>query len=246
MKRWIAALLCALMLTTMFALAEGSADPFATYPPGNEADPFATNPPGDETHPFPTSPAGDGAPRGDAASDGSITLTIDGQTIALAFDPSPQYSSIAGGLVQASYYAYGADGFTMYELYMIFPETAKPGMVITPEYAALAGEECSVMLIVSTNDRELYYSASLMNGAVYPEGSGFSIAIDDIRDDGGATAYSGRLRATLVALDVLSGEPVATLTLDETPFRFAIRRDSSFSGPVVPQSTPMPEDMRKV
>ena len=233
MKRWIAALLCALMLTTMFALAEGSTDPFATTPPGDDA------------FPFPPPPTGDGAPRGDAASDDSITLTIDGQSIVLAFDPSPQYSSIAGGLVQASYYAYGADGFTMYELYMIFPDTVKPGMVYTPEYAALAGEECSVVLIVSTNSAELYYSASLMNGAVYPEGSGFSIAIDGVQSDGGKVVYSGRLQATLIALDMLSGEPIATLTLEETPFRFAINSGSS-SAPVILQPTPMPDDMRKV
>ena len=230
MKRWFAALMCAVLMMTMIALAE---------------DAPSTVPPGDEAYPLPSPLIEEPAPRGDAASDGSITLTIDGQSISLAFDPSPQYSSVSGGLIQASYYAYGADGFTMYELYMIFPDTVKPGMVITPEYAALAGEECSVVLIVSTNDDELYYSASLMNGSVYPEGSGFSISIDDIQSDGGATACSGRLQATLVALDMVTGEPVATLALDETPFSFTIG-GGSIPTPVTPQSSPMPEDMRKV
>ena len=60
---------------------------------------------------------------------------------------------------------------------------------------------------------------------------------------GGAT-YSGRLSATLVALDLISGKAERTLVIPETPFRFTLGGKAA-PGPV-PASTPTPSDMRKV
>ena len=228
MKKTVAIVLCALLMALgAMALAEA---------------PF-----GGLFDSLPGEPGGDTPPRGNVEASDGITLTVDGETVQLAYDASPQYSSIQGGLVQASYYAYGADGKTLYELYITFPETARAGMVITPEYAAMTNEESSVVLIVSKDGLETYYFSSLLDGSVYPTGSGFSIAIDSIGDEGGMVSYAGTLSANLIALDMVSGEVAANLDIPATPFSFTV--SGQLSAPLPddgPRATPQPEDMRKV
>ena len=228
MKRTVAIVLCALLMALgAMALAES---PFGG---------LFDNLPGE--------PGSDTPPRGDVDASDGITIAVDGETVRLAYDASPQYSSIQGGLVQASYYAYGADGKTLYELYITFPETARAGMVITPEYAAMTNEESSVVLIVSKDGLETYYFSSLLDGSVYPTGSGFSIAIDSIGDEGGMLSYAGTLSANLIALDMVSGEVAANLDIPATPFSFTV--SGQLSAPLPddgPRATPQPEDMRKV
>ena len=185
-------------------------------------------------------------PRDDTTTGGEeFAIDVNGETVRLAFDASPLYSSAQGGMVQASYYAYGQDGVTLYELYINFPETARPGMVITPEYEAMINGNSSVSLIVSSGPlNQKYYFSSLADGAVYPEGSSFSIAIDDIADGNGVTAYSGRLSAKLILLDMVSGEAADALDIPETPFRFTLGGSSKSEH--APMSTAAPDDMRKV
>ena len=227
MRKLIALLLCALLAALpALALAES---PFEDLI-------------GDLIDDFPDDRNDDGS-RGDAGSGDTFPLTVNGETIPLVYDPTPQYSSIQGGLVQASYYAYGADGVTLYELYIIFPATAQPGMVITPEYSALTGEQSSVVLIQSDNSSELYFMSSLMNGSVYPTGSDFSVTIEDIYSVGSATTYSGTVSARLIALDEASGEVKATLEIPQTPFSFTLGGGDNRHADPVP--TPAPEDMRK-
>lgn len=227
MKRTVAIVLCALLMAlAAMALAEAPLDGlFDNLPiePGNSA-----------------------PPRGDVEASDGITLTVNGETVQLAYDASPQYSSIQGGLVQASYYAYGADGKTLYELYLTFPETARAGMVITPEYAAMTNEESSMVLIVSRDSIETYYFSSLLDGSVYPAGSSFSIAIDSVGDEGGMVSYAGTLSAKLIALDMASGEVAATLEIPATPFSFTISGQLSSPLPDAPEPTPMAEDFKKV
>lgn len=231
------ALLVAVLMMLLPALAE-TEPPFPTEP-GTDApgvpDRIVTEVDGD---------AQEQAPR-DHVSGSSIELDINGEKVALDFDASSQYSSIEGGMVQASYYRYLDDGLKLYELYMIFPETAAAGMVISPDYSALTGEESSVVLIVSDlkAEQELYYFSSQMNGTVYPEESTFAIAIDDIQTSGGATTYTGSLSATLIALDMATGEAEDTLQIGETPFSFTIGGETD--RPETPAPTALPDDMRK-
>lgn len=187
----------------------------------------------------------DGQPPRDGLSAGDgLTIEVNGETVKLQFDDSPLYSSVQNGLVQASYSAYGSDGDTLYVLYLLFPDTAQAGMVITPEYAVTAGEEASVVLIVSSRERELYYFCSAAAGTIYPAESTFSIALDSVGPAPGGTAYAGRLSATLIALDPSSQSEVARLAIPETAFSFTI---AGYTGPsAAPGATPVPEDMRKV
>jgi len=228
MKKAVAIVLCALLIALgAMALAEA---------------PF-----GGLFDSLPGEPGSDTPPRGDVGASDGITLTVDGETVQLAYDASPQYSSIQGGLVQASYYAYGADGKTLYELYITFPETTRAGMVITPEYAAMTNEESSVVLIVSKDSLETYYFSSLLDGSVYPTGSGFTIAIDSVGDEDGMVSYAGTLSANLIALDMASGDVMATLEIPSTPFSFTV--SGQLSSPLPndePQTTPQQEDLRKV
>ena len=232
MKRILAILLCALLATLgAMTLAEAPLDnPFDILP----GDPEADTP-----------------PRGDDGSGDGLTLTVNGEAVRLAYDASPQYSSIRDGAVQASYYGYGADGKTLYELYLTFPETARAGMIITPEYASMTNEQSSVVLIVSLDSVETYYFSSLLDGSTYPEGSGFTIAIDSVSESGGMISYAGTLSANLVALDMASGAVADTLTIPDTPFRFTVT--GRLSSPLpdapesdVPQFTPTPDDFKKV
>jgi hypothetical protein len=200
---------------------------------------------------FDSLPGGGTPPRSDVEAGEGISLQIGGETVVLAYDASPQYSSIQGGNVKASYYAYGADGKTLYELYINFPDTARAGMIITPEYAAMTNEESSVVLIVSRDSVETYYFSSLLNGSVYPNGSGFTIAIDSVSDVGGMVSYSGTLSASLIALDMASGDVAGTLDIPSTPFHFTLSGQLSSPLPDVPRPdvplpTLMPEDLKKV
>ena len=174
----------------------------------------------------------------------TIEIVIDGQRVALDFDASPQYSSVSDGLVQASFYKYSDDGATLWELYLVFPETVQPGMVITPDYSNLTSEESSVVLIASDTNtqKETYYFASIMAGSVYPEGSYFTISFDDIARSGGSVTYSGRLSANLVALDMASGAVQDTLLIEETRFSFTLSDvpDERHSEPL---PTVLPDDM---
>jgi len=191
--------------------------------------------------------ADDSAPRGDRESGESIALEIKGQRVDLAFDASPQYSNVQDGMVQASYYAYGPDGDTLYELFVSFPDTARAGMILTPEYASMTNEECSVVLIVSRQSKEVYYFSSLMDGVVYPEGSDFAISIESIADAEGGVNYAGTLSATLVALDMASGGVDDTLLIPETTFSFTISGSRPRGDvPSAPELPDVPGDLRKV
>lgn len=183
------------------------------------------------------------APRADGQS---ITLNIDGEQIALPFDDSPQYSKIEGGTVQASFYAYSADGSMLYELYLVFPDAAMPGDAITP----LSATDSSVVLIVTdiASDLEAYYFSSGTGGMVYPENTDFNIIIDSVESANGVLAYSGRMSATLAALDMATGETLATLNVPEAAFAFAIGQaepEPQTERHTTPLPTALPDDLRK-
>ena len=231
MKKLIAILLCAL-LALVPALAEAP-----TETPAPQMLPFELPTATEEPTAAPT------APGRDPSSGDTFELQTNNGVVLLDFDTSPQYSSISDGLVQASFYKYADDGM-LYELYIIFPETAQPGMVITPDYTALTNEESSVVLIVSDTQtqQEQYFLSTQMNGTVYPVGSDFSICVDEIHELDGGVSYVGRLSATLIALDMTTGEVLATMTIPETPFGFTFGSGSE-ERHADPIPTPTPKDM---
>ena len=244
MKKIVALLLCALLAALGTAApAENPVDAFDTLP----GEPGTTTPPREE---------------GDRPD--HIALKVGDESIYLTYDASPQYSAIQGGLVQASYYAYGGDG-TLYEMYISFPDTARAGMVISPEYVSMTNEESSVVMLVTRDNVEKYYFSSLLDGNVYPKGSGFTISIDSVVPKDDRVSYAGTLSATLIALDMASGELSDTLEIPDIAFHFTISGQLSTPlpdtpqpdspqpdtpqpdtpQPATPQPTAGPEDMRK-
>lgn len=221
MKRMLACLVCLLVAMPLAAWAE---DPF-TF---DFTDPF--EPREDEIAPA-------------EATDESIRLVIDGESVKLDFDPSPTYSSAEGGKVQASFYAYGT-GSLLYELYLTFPDTVQAGMIVTPDYAALTGGDSSVSLIISDDGGETYYYAGLLNGAAFPEGADFAMRFETAADTGAGRSYGGTLSATLIAVDPVSGSVKDTLRIDDAPFAFTLGGAYDRGG--APSPTAEPSDMRKV
>lgn len=245
MKRLVATILCMiLVLAPISALAD-----FSFSLPIDDILDLIDDMPGlgdddspsgeDSATPAPNAPA-------PAMDSDSIVLNLNGESLPLAFDNTPEYSSVTDGQVQASFYAYGSDNVTLYELFLIFPDTVQPGMVITPEYAALINAESSVVLIVSDNDKEQYFFSSSMSGGVYPENSDYALTFDAVEAlADGSVVYAGTLSATLVELDMATGETLSTLTFDNAPFRFTLG-GASDARHADPLPTEAPNDMRKV
>lgn len=259
MKKLIAVMLCAL-LALIPALAEGLdyAEPevdelpelqeiFDYLEPEIEVMPELQemfNQPESEVDEAPEQPQKSANPEHDLSTGDTFVLNYRGRAVSLDFDASTQYSNIDDGLVQASFYKY--EGNSLYELFVIFSSTAAPGTEITPDYAALDRPETSIVLRVSDTKtyQEQYYMTSLMGGALYPAGSDFTICVDEIHDLDGKVSYVGRLSATLVALDMATGEVTDTLTIPETPFAFTIGGSSGSTPAPIP--TKAPDDRRKV
>ena len=162
-----------------------------------------------------------------SAQSGSITIDIGGAPVSLAFDPSRQYSSVIGGSVRASFYAYSDNSDYLYELFMYFPETVQAGSVIDQQDALRNDPECSVALVISTDEEERYYFAGEIDGSVYPRGSSFTIRFDTVENVSGGIAYSGRLSASLGQLEFDGTESLATFTIQDAAFSFTFPSENT-------------------
>ena len=142
------------------------------------------------------------------ALDNEMTLYINGESIHLEFDPSPNYTSLANGYIQASYYAELDEA--LYELFMIFPARVHTGDVVSPEHCIEGGDdESGFLLLITTKDADITALATQDVIGTFPAGSGYAITFDDVADTEYDTSYTGTLHGTLVDVDALynaSGE----------------------------------------
>ena len=197
--RKLAVLLSLLMLCALpLAAAEG--DPFEFPNEAAQPDPFADVPEG-------------------------ISLDIGGASVPLMFDSSAEYSSVDNGTVQASFYAYSDENDFLYELYMIFPDTVESGTTVTPDYAMQHDPDCSVVLIVSSGATEQYFFAGQIDGAAFPNESGYSIRFDSVENTGSACVYSGSLTASLVEME-LDSSAAEHFSIENAPFSFTMPLNS--------------------
>ncbi len=171
----------------------------------------------------------------------NIEVVIDGTPHTLAFDPSPEYSSIKDGMVQASFFEYEGEKGALYELYLIFPEDVQPDSRVDADYSIQNDKECSVVLIVSDSTSERYYVSGVMNRRLYPEGSGFSMSFDFAN----GSDFGGTLSAQLVALDLSSGSVLGTMEIENATFKFTMAGDST-ERHSEPLPTEAPSDLRRV
>lgn len=174
----------------------------------------------------------------------AINLNIFGESLSLSFDPSPEYSNVQNGMVQASFYAYSTTQYDyLYELYLIFPQNVTAGTVVTPEYAMNAAPDSSVIFIVSTTASEQYYFAAQLGSDRYPQESAYSIRFDEVAQADGNYIYSGSLTATVVEVDPYSGRSLSSLQIVEAPFHFTLSADAQGQTPLAPT---VPPDLRTV
>ena len=171
----------------------------------------------------------------------NIRLEIDGKTRTLAFDPSPEYSTVKDGMVQASFFEYDEQYDMLYELYLIFPQDIRAGDDVDVDYSIENDKECSVVVIVSDTSADTYYISGVMSQHVYPELSQFSMKFDSA--DG--SEYAGTLSAELVALDLSSGSVIGTMVIVDAPFRFKLGEPAA-DRHTDPLPTAVPADMRRV
>ena len=176
-----------------------------------------------------------------------IEISFQGEALYLEFDDSPDYTTVANGMIQASFFTYGENEETLYELYLTFPEGVEAGDLVSPRYAVEHGaDDCSVALIFSTEEDEDYYLASQLGGEAYPAGSDYSLRFDDITETEDGWLYTGVLTATLVAGDLYTGETGERTVIEDAAFSFTMPGSNA---PAIPRETPkvtLPPDMYKV
>lgn len=180
----------------------------------------------------------------------AIQVNVDGQSLVLDFDPSPEFSYVKDGLVQASFYSYSANGEYLYEVYMTFPDTVTSGSVFNMEDAMLAGlEECCVALLISTQNTEDYYLAAQYGNGPYPDGTSYAISFDSVSPASGGTLYTGTLTATMAGADINNVPIPEMLVLTQAPFSFTLSGNAAAVQPYgdalpVPTPTVRPDMFR--
>lgn len=170
----------------------------------------------------------------------AIEVTLEGQTLTLPFDATPEFSYAGNGMVQASFFGYDASGLTMYELYLIFPETVRSQSTFTQQDAIASGlNECCTAILITAAQREDLYLAGHYNGAAYPAGTGYTLFFESVTDVSGGRQFTGTLTATLSGEDISGNTISQKITLDHAPFSFTLPNAGS-ENPSVPQNTPQP------
>ena len=191
----------------------------------------------------PSVPAPSPAPEAPSAiqAGGSMSATLNGQTLTLDFDPDPQFSVCRDGYVQASFYAYG-EADLLYELYVTFPQNVSAGQSVTAQSSLTAADLFSgVYLYVSDNTSESASAATQYLTGPYPEGSGYELSFSSVSYDGAFAAFAGTLTASLVEIDPYLN-PTGTVNEFSGSFSFTMDLGEDAARPdeghAAPKSTP--------
>jgi len=175
---------------------------------------------------------------------GTFTLNVQGKTVVLDYDPDPEYSNIVNGSIQASFYSETEDG-TMYELYMLFPDTVKSGDVVTTQSSIQAGQnDPGVMVFITDDTQEIYAAAFQFSSGAYPTGSSYEIRFDSVAPGGSSCAYKGSMTSTLVVMDKMY-TPLEPLEISGS-FDFSFDMSSEYTprlpepSQAAPEATPAP------
>lgn len=172
-------------------------------------------------------PAWDGA----SAPESSLVAAFGGENLALAFDPSLDYSGVANGLVTACFFAYDENETHYLELYLCLPQDVLAGDAITQSDAC----DCSVSLYETSISGESVYFAGTAFGGDPAVGS-FELRIEE-REASAATLHlSGSLTAQLIGFE--QDQPTQS-TLDITAARFDFTLPlTSAAAQVTPEPAP--------
>ncbi len=222
MKRKLTALLC-VMLLGCSAMAEASAPTPTPAPDISEA----------------------------IQSSGSMSVTLNGETMTMEFDPNPLYSICRDGYVQASFFAYGANDL-LYELYLTFPQDVQSGQTISPESSLMQVDILSgLYLYTSTSSSEICSAATQYLTGAYPEGSSYSISFSSVSSEGTVSFFEGTIDAKLIQMDQ-NYNPTSTIDEFSASFSFSMdlgtadaqpepRQPEASEEPAAPEDAPQDE-----
>lgn len=172
------------------------------------------------------------------STDGSMSITLNGTSLELAFDPDPLYSIVQNGCVQASFYAYDADN-KLYELYMTFPQTVQSDQSVTAESGGTVGS--GIILYVSDETTDICSAATQYETGAYPEGSSYTLTFDEVAPNGSLCTFTGTASAKLVEVDRYFN-PTSTVNDFSASFSFTMNLGSSASAPVPEATQPPAQD----
>lgn len=160
---------------------------------------------------------------------------FDTEPLLLSFDVSADYSMCDNGYLQACFYATDGTENSYVELFLLFPQTAKSGDVISPAYAAETGmSECGVYFYEVKGSSEDAYIAAQTGGDATPEGSNYEIRIESFEETDSAYNVRGSVNAVLVK--TVEFKPTGELlTVQDAAFHFSMPKSAA------PQETPAPD-----
>lgn len=180
----------------------------------------------------------DAHPRAASVENG-LSLRFRDETILLDFDSDPYYSYVENGTVCASFYVETTD--SLYELYLLFPETVISGQTITPSSMMQAEQyDSGIVLSHISDDEDLYCLAGQDEYGAYPDASDYSIHFESITLHENTVDYVGTFECTLVPIDeyfsILPGSYECSGTFS---FTFDVSQSAS---PVLPDFGDEAED----
>lgn len=174
---------------------------------------------------------------GQSAPTNGLNTNLDGEKIALNFDPTPGYSAWSDDRIQACFFAYDKGERNYLELYLLLPGKISAGDVYTCDDDSSA----SVTLYEVSRDAEALYYTGKVKGSAYPEGSRFEIHIETVEMEPARLYVQGHLEARLGGIEADSPNG-AFLELNDSHFAFSLPQGnlSPSSVPSMPASSPAP------
>lgn len=187
---------------------------------------------------------GEGYPRFDGLE--AVQNGMGGQfgeeELLLAFDPGADYSYLRDGYIQGCFFAFDAAEEYYLELYMLLPEKIQAGDVLTPEssHAAGASSCCISLFEVDENNNEQSWFAGQILGSPYPDGTSFSITIEQADYTAESVSVRGSIEASLCMLE--NDHPSAEMLNMKTSFSFVLPLGNAPAA----QETPAPKSENKL
>ena len=162
----------------------------------------------------------------------AFAFEYEGEWLTLLYDTSEQYSYVKDGLITASFYTYTEDLTEMYEVFLMIPETAQAGDVITQDSVSDGG----ICYIHSSRTEEDYFYAARIGGTLIPESCTYTLNLT--RAENGE--YEGTLSAVLYGYNNQGGSLTGkTFEMSNATFRFSMNVVSD--GAAAPGETPSPD-----
>lgn len=193
---------------------------------------------------------GEGYPQWDGSTEpqSGLSAAFGSERISLDFDPSPDFSNIGGGVIQACFYAYDARNRYYLELYLLLPDDVASGDVIRGGAAPL----CSFCLYETGERSETTYYAGDVD-AQLAGNSTYELTIDSVENTGTAIDMRGHFTAEMCRFE--REQPTdEMLRVDDARFAFSLPLDSIYRSPEptqdseaqpgfpeLPEATPAPE-----